>query len=64
MANQVDDKKEDVRNYASRHPMRMNSGAMIIGTILGASLATVKIKRQKSSVQKFMENMNKQMSKK
>jgi hypothetical protein len=59
--NQVDDKKEDVRNYANRHPRRMNGGAMLIGTILGASLATVKVKRNKSSVQKFMDHLNKQM---
>jgi hypothetical protein len=57
--NQIEDKKEEVRSYASRHPKRMNGGAMLIGTLLGASLATVKVKRKKSSMQKFIERMEK-----
>jgi hypothetical protein len=59
--NQIEDKKEEVRSYASQHPRRMNGGAMLIGTLLGASLATVKVKRKKlaSPMQKFMEKMSK-----
>jgi hypothetical protein len=57
--NQSKEKMEDIRSYASRHPRRMNGGAMLVGTILGASLATVKVRKHKTPMQKFMEKMSK-----
>jgi hypothetical protein len=59
MADQAKEKMEDVRTYASRHPRRMNGGAILFGTLLGASLATVKANKNKSPMQKFIDKMSK-----
>jgi hypothetical protein len=60
MANsQNDTKSEDLRSYARKHPTRMNSGSMLVGTLLGATLVAVKNRRGKSQVQKFMDRLNK-----
>jgi hypothetical protein len=57
--NKTEDRGADLRNYASRHPKRMNGGAMLVGTALGAGLMAAKQMRAKTPVQKFMDRLSK-----
>jgi len=44
MANNKSDKPVDLGTYAVRHPRRMASGMLLVGTALGASLMAAKSK--------------------
>jgi len=59
MADQIDDQKEQMRSYASRHPRRMQAGAAMLGLMAGASAMAAKKHRSKTPMQKFMDKMSK-----
>ena len=50
------------RSYTQKHPLRMLSSALMVGTALGASLMAAKKNREKGSLQKFMDNVNDRFS--
>jgi hypothetical protein len=43
----------DMNAYATRHPRRMWTGAFLVG--LGSGIMASKMKREKSALQKFMD---------
>jgi hypothetical protein len=55
----LEEKKEDVRGYASRHPRRMNAGVMMAGMAAGAGMMMAAKNKRKSSVQKFIQSLGK-----
>jgi hypothetical protein len=58
MANdKADDATQHMNNYASRHPRRIWSGALLVGTALGASLMAAKKNRDKNALQKFVDQI-------
>jgi len=50
---------QNTGSYAIRHPRRMASGMLLVGTAIGASIMAAKKNRDRSSLQKFMDNMSK-----
>jgi hypothetical protein len=48
---------EHLNNYAARHPRRMYSTMLMVGTALGASLMAAKKNHDKSMVQKFLDQL-------
>jgi hypothetical protein len=60
MANDKTDKAADeLSDYSARHPRRMWSGMFLVGTALGASLMAAKKNRDRSAVQKFLDQIGK-----
>jgi hypothetical protein len=57
MPNNESDNLED-RSYSQRHPVRMASGMLMLGATLGASLMAAKKKQEKSSLQKFLDQLS------
>lgn len=49
---------ETSASYAQRHPRRMASGMLLVGTALGASLMAAKKNRDRSTLQKLMDQIN------
>ena len=50
---------QNMGSYATRHPGRMASGMLLVGTAIGASIMAAKKNRDPSYLQKFMDNMSK-----
>jgi hypothetical protein len=57
MAQTKADKTDDMGNYAAKHPRRMYSGMLVLGTALGAGLMAAKKNRDKNALQKFIDNL-------
>jgi hypothetical protein len=57
MAQTKADKTDDMGNYAAKHPRRMYSGMLALGTALGAGLMAAKKNRDKNALQKFIDNL-------
>jgi hypothetical protein len=49
---------DDVSSYAARHPRRMYSTMLMVGTALGASVMAAKKNHDKNALQKFIDNIN------
>jgi hypothetical protein len=49
---------EETDNYARKHPRRMYSGLFLVGTALGASMMAAKKNRDRSALQKLMDQIN------
>lgn len=49
---------EDLNSYAVKHPRRMYTGMLALGTVLGASLMAAKKNSEKSPIQKFLDQIN------
>jgi hypothetical protein len=49
---------EEMDTYAKKHPRRMYSGLFLVGTALGASMMAAKKNRDRSALQKLMDQIN------
>lgn len=48
---------EDTGTYARRHPRRIYSGMFLVGTALGAGMMAAKKNRDRSTLQKLMDQI-------
>jgi hypothetical protein len=53
----AEDAKENLNNYASRHPRRMWSSMFLMGTALGATIMAAKKNHDKNAFQRFMDQI-------
>lgn len=57
--NKADKAADEMGNYATKHPRRMYSGLFLMGTAVGASLMAAKKSRDRSALQKLMDQIGK-----
>jgi hypothetical protein len=53
---------DEMGTYAQKHPRRMASGMFLVGTAIGASLMAAKRNRDRSTLQKFMNQISDKLS--